>query len=147
MSRLSTRQIALGGNGLPHSEQMRQILALVVGRSASVNLVALNTRLKGRRIPQVERINRALGSFRAMMADEPGGFRLASAGAFFGWAQHPFTDLATDEVIKRLVLDHDVLAIPGTAFTPTDERWVRFSYANLGADQFGELASRLNEMG
>lgn len=98
------------------------------------------------RSEQAERINGALKSFETMMAAEPGGFRLASAGAFFGWAQHPFTDLATDEVIKRLVLDHDVLAIPGTAFTPTDDRWIRFSYANLGADQFGELASRLNEM-
>ena len=45
------------------------------------------------------------------------------------------------------MLDHDVLAIPGTAFTPNDERWVRFSYANLETDQFDELGSRLAEMG
>ena len=51
------------------------------------------------------------------------------------------------EVIKRLVLDHDVLGIPGTAFTPSDEGWVRFSYANLDVDDFDELALRLNEMG
>ena len=61
--------------------------------------------------------------------------------------RHPFTDLSTDEVIKRLVLDHDVLAIPGQAFTPSDDRWVRFSYANLALDQFDELARRLDELG
>ena len=80
------------------------------------------------------------------MADEPGGFRLASAGAFFGWVRHPFDDLTTAEVIKRLVLDHDVLAIPGTAFTPTDESWVRFSYANLDPAGLDELGRRLAEM-
>ncbi len=95
---------------------------------------------------QAARINRALGRFREVMADEPGGFTLATAGAFFGWVRHPFVDLTTDEVIKRLVLDHDVLAIPGTAFTPTDDRWVRFSYANLDLEQLDELALRLDEM-
>ncbi|MGI9595347.1 MAG: aminotransferase [Acidimicrobiales bacterium] len=98
------------------------------------------------RSEQAARINRALARYQEVMAAEPGGFRLATAGAFFGWARHPFVDLATDEVIKRLVLDHDVLAIPGTAFTPQDDRWVRFSYANLDLDQFDVLADRLNEM-
>ncbi|MEM7324727.1 MAG: aminotransferase [Actinomycetota bacterium] len=121
-----------------------QISAPRIGQEA---VVAGLRHSRAWRTEQVDRINGALRSFEAMMATEPGGFRLRSAGAFFGWVRHPFVDLTTDEVIKRLVLDHDVLAIPGTAFTPTDERWVRFSYANLEADQFDELASRLNEMG
>jgi aspartate/methionine/tyrosine aminotransferase len=98
------------------------------------------------RTEQVNRINGALARFNEVMEAKPGGFELASSGAFFGWARHPFTELSTDEVIKRLVLDHDVLAIPGTAFTPDDDRWVRFSYANLDSDQFDELALRLDEM-
>lgn len=98
------------------------------------------------RAEQTSRINEALAHFEGVMAGEPGGFQLASAGAFFGWVRHPFTDLDTAEVIKRLVLDHDVLAIPGSAFTPTDEGWIRFSYANLAEDQLDELAVRLSEM-
>lgn len=103
------------------------------------------------RSAQAARINRALARFREVMAGRPGGFELVTAGAFFGWARHPFDERSTAEVIKRLVLDHDVLGIPGTAFTPTDDRWVRFSYANLasagsGPDDFDELALRLNEM-
>ncbi len=97
------------------------------------------------RIEQADRINQGLNQFRAVMATEPGGFQLASSGAFFGWARHNF-DVPTAEVVKRLVLDHDVLAIPGTAFTPSDDRWIRFSYANLQADQFDEFGSRLSEM-
>ncbi|MEL7157382.1 MAG: aminotransferase [Actinomycetota bacterium] len=96
---------------------------------------------------QSRRIAAAQDVFESVMAARPGGFELASAGAFFGWVRHPFTDLGTDEVIKRLVLDHDVLAIPGTAFTPTDERWIRFSFANLDDEELGELGHRLHEMG
>jgi aspartate/methionine/tyrosine aminotransferase len=95
---------------------------------------------------QSERIARSQVVFEDVMATQPGGFELASAGAFFGWVRHPFTDLATDEVIKRLVLDHDALAIPGTAFTPTDERWLRFSFANLEPADLHELGRRLREM-
>lgn len=121
-----------------------QISAPRIGQEA---VVAGLRHSRGWRREQVDRINRSLDHFRAVMADEPGGFRLASAGAFFGWVRHPFADLSTAEVIKRLVLDHDVLAIPGTAFTPTDERWVRFSYANLDPDRLDELGRRLDAMG
>ncbi|MEM9132989.1 MAG: aminotransferase [Actinomycetota bacterium] len=95
---------------------------------------------------QADRIRAAQATFERVMADRPGGFELAAAGAFFGWVRHPFDDLDTDEVIKRLVLDHDVLAIPGTAFTPTDQRWLRFSFANLDEDELVELGVRLAEM-
>lgn len=95
---------------------------------------------------QAGRIAETQRRFEAVMAERPGGFELASAGAFFGWARHPFVDLSTAEVIKRLVLDHDVLAIPGTAFTPTDDRWVRFSFANLDLDDVDLLGERLAEI-
>jgi aspartate/methionine/tyrosine aminotransferase len=39
-----------------------------------------------------------------------------------------------------------VLVIPGTAFMPTDERWIRFSYANLDEHELDELGTRLAEM-
>lgn len=98
---------------------------------------------------QRERVLGNLATFRQVMDTRPGGFELATSGAFFGWVRHPFAKdgLDTAEVVKRLVLEHDVLAIGGTAFTPQDESWLRFSYANLEADQFELLAERLSEMG
>ena len=78
---------------------------------------------------------------------------MASAGAYFGWVRHPFTadgpfePLPTDEVIRRLVVDHGIVAIPGTAFTPSDEGWIRFSYANLEPAEIDEFAQRLAQMG
>ena len=81
------------------------------------------------------------------MKDQPGGFKVMSSGAYFGWVQHPRPDLTTEEVVRTLVLEHDVLTIPGTAFTPSDQAMIRMSFANLEPAQIEELPSRLNEFG
>ena len=96
---------------------------------------------------QADRIAANLEVFRSMMATAPGSFELAASGAFFGWVRHPFESLTSADVVKHLVLDHDVLVIPGTAFMPTDDRWLRFSFANLDASELAELANRLSECG
>lgn len=96
---------------------------------------------------QADRIASNLAVFRSVMAAQPGGFELAASGAFFGWVRHPFEDRSSADVVKRLVLDHDVLVIPGTAFMPADERWLRFSFANLEASELADLAERLVECG
>ena len=117
-----------------------QICAPRVGQEAA----AAGLRLAREwRVGKAADINRALDHFRAVMAPEPGRFRLASAGAFFGWVRHPFDDRPTGQVVRDLVVDHGVLGIPGTAFTPTDEGWIRFSYANLSTAELDEFARRL----
>ena len=63
----------------------------------------------------------------------------------FGWVEHPRKDLSSEEVVTRLVLENDVLAIPGTAFTPTDQSMLRLSFANLDSHEIDELPARLNE--
>ncbi len=96
---------------------------------------------------QVERTRTRQEAFTKAMAARPGGFELGSVGAYFGWVRHPHEGVDDREMVRRLVVDHDVLIIPGTAFTPTDERWLRFSFANLEIDDFDELADRLCEAG
>lgn len=121
-----------------------QICAPRVGQEAVVTGL---TEAMDWRQEQRTRILANLERFRATMATRPGGFDLVTSGAFFGWIRHPFPDVATEEVVRRLVLDHDVLVIPGTAFMPRDDRWLRFSYANLDGDDFDLLAERLIEAG
>ncbi len=84
-------------------------------------------------------------AFRSAMASAPGGFELVSSGAYFGWVRHPFDDEPTEVVVRDLILDHDVLAIPGTAFGPGGERMIRFSFANLEPELFDDLAKRLSD--
>ena len=97
------------------------------------------------RLRQVDRIKDLEQEFLKAMRGEPGGFKVESSGAYFGWVKHPRSDLPTEEVVKKLVLEHDVLAIPGTAFTVNDESMIRLSFANLDPQQISELPSRLAE--
>jgi aspartate/methionine/tyrosine aminotransferase len=93
---------------------------------------------------QRDRIARLQVQFEEVMAPRPAGFELVAAGAYFGWVRHPGTT-STEEVVRRLVLDHDVLVIPGTAFTVDDEHMLRFSFANLTPAEIDLLPERLGE--
>ena len=85
--------------------------------------------------------------FSDMMADEPGGFRLRSAGAFYGWVEPPAGIGDSAEVARRLVVEAGIMPLPGTAFAPEDPGCLRFSYANLTDGEIDELGSRLRAFG
>ena len=110
-----------------------------IGQEACITGLAVATAW---RREQSARVAELQSRFEAVMADEPGGFTLVSAGAYFGWVQARDT-VSTAEIIRRLVVDFDTLVIPGTAFTPTDERLLRFSFANLTSAEITELGTRL----
>jgi aspartate/methionine/tyrosine aminotransferase len=81
--------------------------------------------------------------FAAALADQPGGFELLSVGGFFGWIRHPFAGRPTEDVVRELVVAHDTLVIPGTAFMPDDRRTMRVSISNADRGAIGEFARRL----
>ena len=97
------------------------------------------------RAKQVIRIRELENRFLAAMHDQPGGFEVVASGAYFGWVRHPRADLTTSEVVRRLILEHDVLVIPGTAFTAEDDAMVRMSFANLEPAEIEELTLRLTQ--
>ena len=82
--------------------------------------------------------------FEEVMAAKPGGFELLSAGAYYGWVSHPFANVSTSDVVEALLLEQGVLTIPGTAFMPTDEQRIRFSFANAELAELDELPARLS---
>ena len=94
---------------------------------------------------QVRRIGERHEQFKQVMGESPGGYELVSSGAYFGWVRHPHDGVPTLQVVSDLLADKDILVIPGTAFTPTDQAMLRFSFANLDEDQINELARRLAE--
>lgn len=86
-------------------------------------------------------------AFREVMAERPGGFELASLGGFFGWVRHPFAGQPTQDVVRELVMKHDTLLIPGTAFGPDDRGMVRVSVSNTDAAALREFGERLRAAG
>ena len=123
-----------------------ECVAISAPRSAQEAAVTGLVDAGGWRHEQVARIARLQQRFEGAMAAAPGGFELVSAGAYFGWVRHPFPDVPTERVVRALVLDHDVLTIPGTAFTPRDDHMLRFSFANLADEELDELPRRLAEL-
>ena len=86
-------------------------------------------------------------AFEAVMAARPGGYELLACGAYFGWVRHPFPGRPTGDVVRDLVLRHDMVLIPGTAFLPDDRAVLRASFANLAPGAIGEFGARLAEAG
>lgn len=86
-------------------------------------------------------------TFTRIMAGRPGGFELLSAGGFFGWVRHPFEGLHTEDVVGRLVVKHDTLVIPGTAFLPEDRGTFRVSFSNASEPELVDFGQRLAEAG
>ncbi|MET7880910.1 aminotransferase [Micromonospora profundi] len=85
--------------------------------------------------------------FTDTMAARPGGFELLSCGGFFAWLRHPFPGRSTNDVVRQLVVKHDTLVMPGTAFLPDDRRTVRVSVGNLDRDAIAVLAGRFADAG
>lgn len=71
-------------------------------------------------------------------------YKLLSAGAFFAYIQHPFTDDAKT-VAKRLAQKHDLLALPGSMFGPGQEQYLRLAFANVEAGLMQDVVARLIE--
>ena len=114
-------------------------------RSGQMAAIAGLTKAQDWRIEKVREIAEKQARFEAVMAAEPGGFRLHSSGAYYGWVQHPFDDRSSDGVVEQLILEQGILVIPGTAFMPADERMLRFSFANAPLSRLAELSDRLVE--
>lgn len=70
-------------------------------------------------------------------------YRLIASGAYFAYLEHPFADQSASQVARRLVDEQHLLCLPGSAFGPGQERYLRLAFANLDADRMPELAQRL----
>jgi len=139
---------AVGGNAvITEALKVLDCLAISAPRIGQEAAIAGLLHAQQWRLEQASRIKDLELRFLKSMEGRPGGFKVISSGAYFGWVQHPRPDLTTQEVVRRLVLEHDVLTIPGTAFTNTDQAMIRMSFANLEPTQVDELPSRLNEFG
>ncbi|MBV2360982.1 aminotransferase [Thalassococcus sp. CAU 1522] len=74
------------------------------------------------------------------------GWRLAGAGAYFAYLEHPFA-MSSAEMAPKLVREAGILLLPGTMFHPAGaeagRRELRVAFANIDATQIGTLFDRL----
>ena len=81
--------------------------------------------------------------FRAVFARNDIAYALVSAGAFFAYVRHPFAGTPAADVARRLIERENVLCLPGSAFGPDQESYLRFALANIDADAMEALGERL----
>jgi aspartate/methionine/tyrosine aminotransferase len=105
------------------------------------------TRAREWRADRAAEVARRRAWFAEAMTDQPGGFEVLALGGFFAWVRHPFVDRSTEDVVEELLLTHDTLVIPGTAFLPDDRRTMRVSVSNADRDAIATLAARLEAAG
>ena len=82
-------------------------------------------------------------AFREAFADPELRYETVSSGAYFGYMRHPFAHETGNQVAQRLLQEQHILCLPGDAFGPGQERYLRFAFANLDAEQMPVLRDRL----
>lgn len=87
-------------------------------------------------------INARAALFREAMAPH-NGWQVLAAGAYFAYVAHPFAGIPAADVVRSLVQERGVLALPGPYFGPGQEQHLRIAIANVAADRIGELSDRL----
>lgn len=84
--------------------------------------------------------------FRELFQSADHRFRLMASGSFFAWVKHPWPNKTGREVAKLLVEQGHLLCLPGEAFGPGLERYLRLAFGNIREDQIPEAISRFREV-
>ena len=82
-------------------------------------------------------------AFRQSMAVHASQWVIGSIGAYFAYLRHPFADWDSIQAARRLAGAPGLLCLPGSAFGPGQERFLRAAFANIDASQMPEIAHRL----
>ncbi len=127
--------------------KLMDCIAICAPRVGQEAALAGLTRAREWRAARAEEMAHRRTRLVAAMAPRPGGFELLSCGGFFGWLRHPFPGRSTADVVRALVVDHDVLVLPGTAFRPDDHGTLRVSVGALDDAALAMLVERLAESG
>ena len=84
-----------------------------------------------------------VAQFRAVFERNDLAYELICAGAFFAYVRHPFAGTPAAGVAHRLIQEENVLCLPGSAFGPDQESYLRFALANIDGDAMAALGDRL----
>ena len=77
---------------------------------------------------------------------KPGNpFFLTASGAFFGWVRHPYRGVTGRQVARMLVERAGVLTLPGEAFGPGLEGYLRLAFGNIHEEAIPEAVRRFRQ--
>jgi aspartate/methionine/tyrosine aminotransferase len=85
-------------------------------------------------------------AFRRSMAELAQPWTVGSIGAYFAYLRHPFHQLTSTEAARVLAVRYGVLCLPGAAFGPNQEAWLRVAFANVESAAMPAIARRFGSV-
>ena len=73
-------------------------------------------------------------------------WQIDSVGAYFAYVRHPFNGETSASVAEQLTRQAGAICLPGSAFGPQQEQYVRLAFANASLEQIHDLPRRLSIM-
>ena len=73
-------------------------------------------------------------------------FKLTASGSFFAWVKHPWANLTGRQAAKRMVEEAHLICLPGEAFGPGLEPYLRLSFGNIETEQIAEAIERFQQI-
>jgi hypothetical protein len=80
--------------------------------------------------------------FRSSFAVPENRFCLSASGAFFAWVRHPFAGQSGRQVARRLAQEENLICLPGEAFGPGLDGYLRLAFGNITADAIPAAVQR-----
>ena len=115
-------------------------------RGALWGMRNLSQWLAGERDEILRRRAAMIAGFADLRARSGANWQLLGCGAYFGYAEHPFS-LPSDDLCREMVKAAAVLILPGTMFTPEGDpdgkRQLRIAFANVDSGGIAQLINRL----
>lgn len=79
---------------------------------------------------------------------QPGNrFHLAASGGFFAWVRHPWTQLDSRQAARKVLDEADITCLPGAAFGPELESYLRLAFGNIREKGIPEAIDRMVNLG
>ena len=72
-------------------------------------------------------------------------FQLVASGAFFAWIRHPWPKLSGWEAARRLAFEGNLICLPGEAFGPGMDPYLRLAFGNLPDGRIALAVERFRE--
>ena len=118
-----------------------QICAARVGQQGLAWAIpALTEWREGNRVLMNSRGDAAEAAFATL-----GDWKMSSRGAYFAYLRHPCPGRSAMAVAEALAVERGIVTLPGPAFGPGQEPYLRVAFANVEADRIAEVAERLKE--
>lgn len=91
--------------------------------------------------------------FRSLL---PKTWKIGSQGAYYAFVRHPFKGISATDVCRRMAMESGIVTLPAGFFAPRtparqevggdEERWIRFSVANVDDERVRKVCERLGEI-